>query len=244
MLRPMLDPQKVLQAAGRYLKGHPEEVARIVRSGFGLRFGVPLAAFRWLVENLVNESKARDVEISAVPPGLKLAASLDKMQTTLRLSMVLYIHRVDVGADKLVVELRFDDVKLQAPGTEKTVLSALIRSGALDIAQLGALVNELPGLPPLIVSASANRITLDLMKSPALGKNPIARHLVGLISSLITVKGVETEAEHLDVVFRALPQGASAAVGAVENHLVTPGLSRLRAWWRGEHLPPAIPERI
>ena len=29
---------KVLESATNYLKGHPEEVARILRSSFGLRF--------------------------------------------------------------------------------------------------------------------------------------------------------------------------------------------------------------
>jgi hypothetical protein len=44
----MPTPQETVEAVRSYLRTHPEELGRAVRSALGLRFGVPLAALRWL----------------------------------------------------------------------------------------------------------------------------------------------------------------------------------------------------
>ena len=41
----MPTPQQALNSFGKYLRQHPEELGRAVRSALGLRFGVPLAAY-------------------------------------------------------------------------------------------------------------------------------------------------------------------------------------------------------
>lgn len=225
----MLDPRDMLNTAYKYFRGHPEEVARLVKSSFGLRFGVPLAAFRWIIEQVVNDIDGLDPQIEAVPPGLKLGATLERMETRIRVSMILYVTRVQISSDQARVHLRFEDVSLRVLSEKKTLVSALINSGALDIGQIGNLVRELPQRPPVIVEASNDRIVIDLMQSPRFAGNNIVRHFAGLLSSLITVHGVQTESEHLDVVFRALPRGGGAAVDAIENHFVGPGLRRVRS---------------
>lgn len=225
----MLDPRDALNTAYKYFRGHPEEVARLVKSGFGLRFGVPLAAFRWTLEQVVEDVAGLDPTIEAVPPGLKLAATLERMETTIRVSMVLYVTRIQITSDQARVHLRFEDVNLKVLSEKRTLVSALINSGALDIGQLGSLVRELPKRPPVIAEAGNDRVVIDLMQSPRFNDNRIVKHLAGLMSSLITVHGVQTETEHLDVVFRALPRGGGAAVDAIENHLLAPGLRRVRS---------------
>jgi hypothetical protein len=67
------------------------------------------------------------------------------------------------------------------------------------------------------------------MKSPKFRNNRILRHAIGLLSSLVTVYGIQTESEHLDVVLRALPRGGFGAADAVQEHVVEPGLRRV---WR------------
>jgi hypothetical protein len=224
----MFTGRSVLGAARRYLSTHPEELARVIRSSFGLRFGVPLAVFRWMIQQLADNADDLDVELAAEPPGLRFGASLDKMDTTLRLSGVLYIARINVNADEIRIELRLDRVKIRVLSEKKTVVSALVRSGALDITRIGDLIHELPGIPPFIAEARNDRIVLDLMRAPALGENPWLRHAVGMMSSLITVHGVETESsDHLDVVLRALPRGTVNAVGALRSHLLGPGARRV-----------------
>ena len=225
--RGMLSGRDFLQSAGRYLRGHPEEVARILRSSFGLRFGVPLAAFRWLVEKLVDDVNGLDPEITARPPGLQIGMTFEKMESRIRFTSVIYVARVDVSSSQIRLELRFEDVALTVLNEKRTVLSALINSGALDISRIGSLIGELPRMPPVIVEATDNRIVFDLLKSKQLD-NRVVRHLVGLWSSLITVDGVETATDHLDVVFRALPNGRTAAMDSVRQHFLAPGLRRIR----------------
>lgn len=225
----MLSGRDFLESAGRYLRGHPEEIARIMRSSFGLRFGVPLAAFRWLAEKLVDDVQGLDPEITARPPGLQIGMTFEKMESKIRFSAVIYVARIDVSSTQIRVEVRFEDVKLKVLNDKRTVISALINSGALNISQLGSLIAELPRIPPVIVEAANNRIVFDLLKSKQLD-NRVVRHLVGLWSSLITIDGVETESDHLDVVFRALPRGRAAAMDSVRQHLFAPGLRRIRGF--------------
>lgn len=224
----MLNGRKILDAAAGYLQRNPEEVGRFVRSSLGLRFGVPIAAFRWLIENLVKDVAALDPEITAVPPGLRVGVTFEKMETRIRFTATLFVNRIDVSADQILVELRLEGVHLRVMSEKRTILSALINSGALNISQIGDLVGELPGLPPVIATANGNRMVFDVLRSPRLD-NDVVRSLVAVWSSLITVDGVQTDSDHLDLVFRALPRGVRAPASAVRRHLVRPGLRQVRA---------------
>jgi hypothetical protein len=220
----------VIDAAVGYLRSNPREIERAIRSSFGLRFGVPLAAFRWLVQETVADADALDVVIDAEPPGLRVGGTFEKMETRLRGTAVVYVNRILLSGDELRFEVRLEQVHLQVLSDRKTQLSALIKSGALDLSKPGNLIDELPGMPPVIVEAYDNRLVIDLMRSPRFRNNKLLRHAIGLVSSLVTVYGVETDTTHLDVVFRALPRGGFGAADAIQEHLVEPGIRR--AWSR------------
>lgn len=224
----MLSGRRAVEAAGKYLRRHPEEVGRAVRSALGLRFGVPVAAFRWLVEQISRDPSDADVQIDPEPPGLRLAGTFENMQTRLRGSAVVYIDRIHVTAHQIRIDVRLEDVSLNVLSEKKTHLSALIKSGALDVSKPGNLVAELPDMPPVIIDAYDNIISLDLMREPKLSSNRAVYRAVGLLSSLVTVHGVETDSTHLDVLMRAFPQGVGAAADALEEHLLEPGFRRLR----------------
>lgn len=225
----MVDPTRLFDAASRYLRDHPEELGRAIRSSFGLRFGLPLAAFRWLTQSFIDESKGLDPEFEAIPPGLKLGVTLDRMNTRIRFSTILYVHRIQVDTEQIRLEIRFEDASLKVLSAEKTILSALINSGALSVAHIGSLVRELPGMPPEVVDAYGDRVVFDLMQSPRLAGSPMVKHAVGLVSALVTVQDVQTESsDHMDVVLRTLPRGTQAAATALRSHLVSPGLKTVR----------------
>lgn len=223
-----------MQAAGRYLRRHPEELGRAVRGAVGLRFGVPIAAFRWLVEQISSDPSEADVEISADPPGLRLAGTFENMKTRCRGSAVVFIDRIQVSSEQIRIELRLEQVGLKVLSANKTHLSALIKSGALDLSNPGNLVAELPDMPPVIVDAHDNIVVLDLMREPKLRSNRAVYRAVGLLSSMITVHGVETDPTHLDVVMRAFPRGLGAAADAIEEHVLEPGVRRLRGLIGGQ----------
>jgi hypothetical protein len=224
----MLSGRTVAGAAGRYLRRHPEELGRALRSALGLRLGVPVAAFRWLVEQTSRDPADADVEIEPHPPGLRLSGTFENMQTRLRGSAVVFIDRIEIDAQRIRIDLRLEQVRLRVLSERKTHLSALVKSGALDLSRPGNLVAELPGMPPFIVDAHDNVVGVDLMRDPKLGRNRMVVHAVGLLSSLVTVHAIETDSTHLDVLLRALPRGLGAAADAVEEHVVEPGFRRLR----------------
>ncbi len=230
----MLSGRRAVEAAGRYLRHNPEEVGRVVRSAFGLRFGVPVAAFRWLVEQLSDDPAEADIEIGTEPPGLRLAGTFENMKTRLRGSAVVYIDRIEVTANQIRIDVRLEDVHLKVLSEKKTHLSALVKSGALDVSKPGNLVAELPDMPPVIIDAYDNIVSLDLMREPKLARNRMVYRAVGLLSSMITVHGVETDPTHLDVVMRAFPRGLGAAADAVEEHVFEPGIRRLRGLVSGQ----------
>src|SRR5690606_2889013 len=102
----------VLGAAGAYLKDNPEELLRAAKNAVALRFGVPIPALRWLAGRANGKKAPRDVEIEAVPPGIRLAASLELMQTPLRAAATLYVTQLELNQESLRIELRLRDVSL------------------------------------------------------------------------------------------------------------------------------------
>ena len=206
-----------------------------MRNAIGMRFGVPLAAFRYLAQELIDASKAEDVEIAAEPPGLRLAGTFDLMHTRVRGGAVLFIDRVVVSGTELRVELRLEDVALKPVDPKKTQISALLRANALDLSRPGDLIANLPDMPPMIVSAVGNRIALDLMQVPKLARDMRVRHALGMVTSLISLDRVETHTDHFDLAFRPLPQGFSAVVDAVGEHLLSPAYGGIR-----KLVPPEI----
>ena len=133
----MPTPQETVDALRSYLRTHPEELGRAVRSALGLRFGVPLAALRWLGEQAERSGKVEDFKIDSVPPGLRLSGNLDAMNTPIRGSAIIYVERVVFNDEELTVALRLEEVMLKLNGESDSPVAALIKSGALDLSNPG-----------------------------------------------------------------------------------------------------------
>lgn len=222
----MPTPQETVDALRTYLRTHPEELGRAVRSALGLRFGVPLAALKWLGQQAERSGKVEDFQLDSVPPGLRLSGNLDLMNTPVRASAIIYIERVVFNDEELTLALRLEEVALKLNGESDTPVAALIKSGALDLSNPGTLVNFMPRRSPVLAGANGNRIVLDLMRDPKIGKNPLVRRGVSLLTSFVTLHGVETDTRHLDIAFRALPIGFGGAVRSVRKNVVLPSMSR------------------
>jgi hypothetical protein len=222
----MPTPQETVDAVRSYLRVHPEELGRAVRSALGLRFGVPLAALRWIGQQAERSGKVEDFHIDPVPPGLRLSGNLDAMNTPIRASAIIFVERVVFNDEELTVALRLEEVMLKLNGDSDSPVAALIKSGALDLSNPGTLVNFMPGRSPVVAEANGNRIVLDLMRDPNIGKNPLVRRAVSLLTSFVTLHGVESDTKHLDIAFRALPTGLGGAVQSLRKNLLLPSMSR------------------
>ncbi|MCC6523551.1 MAG: hypothetical protein IT373_12915 [Polyangiaceae bacterium] len=215
---PKPNPKVLLRTAAAYLKTHPEEIARAVKGAFGLRFGLPLDALRYMVREFAQGPKApQDVLIEAAPPGLRLGATVKQMGTTMRATLVLFVEELHVTTEQARITLRIADMKLEVLDGKDTPLAGLILSGALDLSKPGNLVAYMPKRPDMLVEAKDDRVTIDLMKVPKLAGNAKVRRWIGVITPVLGVRAVSTRDDHLDVSLRASPSGIAEALAAART---------------------------
>lgn len=209
-----------LEAAASYVRRHPEELLRVARNALSMRFGLPIVALRWLAGSMNGKSAPKDVEIAAVPPGIRVAATLDLMGTTVRASAIVVIEHLQLDAETLRVEVRLRDVSLKAlDDRQETPVAALLKSGALDLSRPGNLAAYMPKRPPLLVEARDDRIVLDFMKHPKLAADVRLKRALSALAPVVTVAAVQSDPEHLDVALRAFPEGLGEVVAGFRRAL-------------------------
>ena len=213
----MLRPRELLSVAFGYVKKNPDEVVRAAVNAATLRFGLPIAALRFLASQATGKKAPKDIEISATPPALRLAATVDAMGTAVRASAAIRVDEVSLAVDSIRIGVRLNDVNLALVGESDAPIATLIKSGALDLSKPGNLVRHIPKRPPMIVEAGGDRIVLDLFKVPAIAKNEKVRKALGVIAPILGIRAVETDRDHLYVALRASPAGLPAALEAIRE---------------------------
>ena len=216
----MPDKKAMVGAAGGYLKRHPEELLRVVRNALGLRVGVPIDALRWLASQAKGKKAPKDVRLEAVPPGIRASAIVNLAGTEVRAAATVFIERVHLGGEEMRFELRLEKVSLELTDPKaETPVATLIKSGALDLSKPGNLAAFMPKRPAMLVDAHDDVIVLDVMKHPKLSANGKAARIVDALTAFLTVRGIETDPEHLDLVLRAFPRGVAGALAAIRPAL-------------------------
>ncbi|HTB73388.1 MAG TPA: hypothetical protein VK762_09105 [Polyangiaceae bacterium] len=214
----MLDARSLLNAAVDYIRRNPDELVRAAVNAAGLRFGIPLAALRYLSAQAKLPRKApKDIEIGSSPPALRISLSVDAMGTPLRASAAIKIDEIDLSPEALRIGIKLSDVKLALIGDSNAPVATLIKSGALDLSKPGNLVKFLPKRPPAIVDAEEDRIVIDLMKVPAIAGNEVLRRALAIVTPVMNVRAVETDRDHLYVALRASPRGLPRAFAALRG---------------------------
>jgi hypothetical protein len=216
----MLDARAVLNAAVDYVRKNPDELVRAAINAAGLRFGIPIAALRWVTSQAKLPRKApRDIDIGSSPPAIRISLSLDAMGTPVRASAAIKVDEIDLSPEAMRVGLRLSDVRLSLLGESDTPIAMLIKSGALDLSKPGNLVKFLPKRPTAIVDADGDRIVLDLMRVPAVAENDRLRRALAILTPVVNVRAVETDSDHVYVALRTSPRGWPRALAAVRGRL-------------------------
>jgi hypothetical protein len=214
----MLDARSILTAAVDYVRRNPDELVRAAVNAAGLRFGIPLAALRYLSAQAKLPRKApKDIEIGSSPPALRISLSVDAMGTAVRASAAIRVDEIDLSPDSMRVGIRLTDVKLALIGDSSSPVATLIKSGALDLSKPGNLVKFLPKRPPGIVEADDDRIVLDLMQVPAVAKNAILKRALAVLTPVVNIRAIETDRDHIYVALRASPSGLPRALAALRS---------------------------
>src|SRR5579859_8068069 len=108
-----MHPFELLKAAGRYVQKNPESVMKAAVDATALRFGIPIAALRWMASQSKPSKKApKDIEVGSSPPALRLGATVDAMGTPVRASAAIRIDEVSFGPQSLRIGVRLTEVKL------------------------------------------------------------------------------------------------------------------------------------
>ncbi|HVK70603.1 MAG TPA: hypothetical protein VM694_39385 [Polyangium sp.] len=216
---PKPDPRVLARTAGNYLKEHPEELVRALRSALGLRASIPMDALRYLAREFVPDNKKapKDIVIEAAPPGVRVAATVDAMGTPLRASLILHIEEIAISLTEMRIGVRIEGLTLTVLGDSSSPLAGLLKSGALDLSKPGNLVAFMPKRPPMLVEAKDDRLTLDLMKVPKIAENPKVRRYLSIVLPVASVRAIRTKDDHLDVHLKANLGGLSQAIAAARQ---------------------------
>jgi hypothetical protein len=212
----MLDARSLLNAAVDYVRRNPDELVKAAVNAAGLRFGVPIAALRYLTAQAKLPRKApKDIEIGSSPPALRISLSVDAMGTAVRASAAIKIDEINLSPAAMRIGVKLTDVKLALIGNSDSPVATLIKSGALDLSKPGNLVKFLPKRPPAIVEADDDRIVIDLMKVPAIAANEVLRRALAIVTPIVNIRAVETDRDHIYVALKASPRGLPKAFAAL-----------------------------
>jgi hypothetical protein len=210
-----MNPLSVLERAARWMRSHPEEIIGAALDAVALRLTVPIDALRFLVRQLKGRNAPEDVEMVAVPPGLRVAATLNAMKTKLRASATLLVEEMRLGPEELRFSLRLRHVSLAVIGQSDSPVATLVNSGALDLSRPGKLVANLPKRPAFIVEADGDRLVIDLMRDPKLARK--LRRAAGVLTPLVTVTGVESKGDVMTLQLACFPEGLLGALGSIRE---------------------------
>jgi hypothetical protein len=210
-------PRKAATAVVHYLRRHPEEFLRAAKNAAALKVGVPIAALRFLADELGGQSVPEDLVLEVRSPGLFVQATIELMHTPLLASGTLIVDRIEAGPDSLLVDVRIAGLELEVTDPSvATPVAALLRSGSLDVSRPGDLLTYMPKKPSFILGTKGDKLTLDLLALPALARDP-ARKIVLGVAALLSIEAIQTEDEHLDIALRALPRGAATAIAELRR---------------------------
>jgi len=215
----MLDARTLLSASVEYVRRNPDELVRAVANAAELRFGVPIAALRWLSSRAkLPEKGPQDIQIDSAAPAVRVSLSINAMGTAVRASAAIRVDEIDLSPQAMRLGLKLSDVRLALLEESDAPIATLIKSEALDLSKPGNLLKFLPRRPAAIVEAEDDRIVIDLMKLPSLAGNTILRRALAVVTPMLGVRRVETDDDHIYVALRVRPRGLRQTIAALRRH--------------------------
>ncbi|HEX3594635.1 MAG TPA: hypothetical protein VHU80_06025, partial [Polyangiaceae bacterium] len=186
-----MKPLALAERAIAWIRNHPEDLLGAALDAAAMRATVPLDLLRFMLGQIKGRNAPEDVEIVAVPPGLRVGATLNAMKTRLRVSATLLVEEMRLGQNELRFSLRLKHVSLAVIGKSDSPVATLINSGALDLSRPGKLVANLPKRPLFVVEADGDRLVIDLMRDPKLARR--LGRAAALVTPLLTIHSVESK---------------------------------------------------
>ena len=207
-----------LVAAARYIQQNPRILLEVAMNARGLKVTVPLSVLRYCGERLLESKKGpQDIVIEAVPPGLRVSATVNAMGTGLRIGATIAVTEVNLDEKELKLDVQLTNVVLRVEGESDSPVAALVKSGALDLSRPGNLAKYLPNRPKAIVEANGDHLVIDLLREPKLTDNPNVSKILGLLVPVLGLKSIGTEGDALVIALTPKPEGLPKVVEAVRK---------------------------
>jgi len=202
-----------LRSASRFVAKNPLTMAKMARHALSMQLAVPIDALRWFIANTPPSKNApQDVTVTAQPPSICFAASVNLMGTPVRASATIRVDELRIHTEELRLQIHLSNVDLKLLGDSQTPVAALIKSGALDLSKPGNLVNYMPKRPKVLLEAHDDVLVLDLMKNPKLAGNFRLRQVLKRLTPVVNIAALRTDGDFLIVALRATPFGLPKAL--------------------------------
>lgn len=208
----MVDPKDALLTAARYLKENPHVIKHVAVNARAFKVTVPLDALRYVVRRVEGRKKApKDVVLTARPPALSVAATVEAAGAKLRAHASIRIDDVSVTKEEFRLAIRLADVKLEAD-SDASPIAALLKSGMLDLSKPCNLVRYLPDKSPALVEAIDDRLVVDLLREPKVAGNERFRKALDVATDLVGVRSIGTENDSLVIELSTMREGFAKLV--------------------------------
>jgi len=206
----------VLRAGLGYFTKDPRTIVSAAREAARLRFTIPLDVIRVALAKIRSKAVS-DFSVAGEEPGLRLGLVASVMGNKLRVGALLLVDEITLGPSLLRVALRVHGLTVEPQGNVAGPISALLASGAIDLAKPGNLMGFLPKKPAMIADARDDRFELDLLQIPSLRDNPRVQKALTMLTPVLAIRDVQTRGDALLVGVRIHASGLPLLLAALRG---------------------------
>lgn len=197
----------------------PSTALRLVTQALGGRISIPLSAVR---ERVTSISKKVELDVSEAPPGLRVRGQAHALGAPISFSARIEANGVEVQAEQRTVRIRLSEVALATDDDAPGPLADAIRTGMIDTANPGTLIGNMISLPEMVVEADGQEVVIDLMKAPAIDRDPMLRAAFAAATSYLCVTGIQVADDAIELKLGVLPGGVREAALSTTRAALTP----------------------
>jgi hypothetical protein len=195
-----------------FLRDNPFAMVQAAKNASRLELSVPIDLLQWGIDRRPRGKGPERIELFAADPALGIGLTVDLYGTKIDVSAKITVEGIENLKDQLKVTLRVRDLTVKAPPGSPAAM--MVQS--MDFSKPGNLLKMMPMKHAALVEATDDRFVLDLLKIPALAKNPRLTKVLAALS-FVQVRTVRAEtpllAVGLNVSPRAIPGALRAALG-------------------------------
>jgi len=197
----------------------PAQALRLVTQALGGRISIPLSAVR---DRLASLSDKVELDVSEAPPGVRVRGQAHALGAPIAFSARIEASGVEVSPGQRTVRLRLTEVALATDDDAPGPLADAIRTGMIDTANPATLIGNMISLPDMVVEAEGQDVVIDLMKAPAVSRDPMLRASFAAATSYLGVTGIQVADNAIELKFGVLPGGVREATLSTARAALTP----------------------